>query len=138
MTPVPARRGKFQKGWIGWVRHPSSRSESAPYFGYPRFLSPPSTNNINNKRTFIMSEQQQQQSTSSTSASAAPTGDEIQITIRAPGDKKVTVSISPSKTVAELKATVAGATDVEADRQRLIYSGRVLKDEETVEVYKIR
>ena len=69
--------------------------------------------------------------------SSSSSGD-FELTIRAPGDKKVQVTISPSKTVAELKQEVAGKTDVEADRQRLIYSGRVLKDEEKIEVYKIR
>lgn len=80
--------------------------------------------------------------TTTTSAAPAATSssasNEIEINIRAPGDKKSSVTIDPSKTVAELKALVATKTDIEADRQRLIYSGRVLKDEEKVEVYKIR
>lgn len=69
---------------------------------------------------------------------ASTSTSDFEVTIRAPGDKKVQVTISPSQTVAELKQEVATKTDIEADRQRLIYSGRVLKDEEKVEVYKIR
>lgn len=77
-------------------------------------------------------------SSASTSAATTSSSEGISITVRAPGDKKVQITISPSKTVAELKQEIAGKTDVEADRQRLIYSGRILKDEELVEVYKIR
>ena len=51
--------------------------------------------------------------------------DELDITIRAPGDKKYPVKISSTATVAELKAKVQAETEIEADRQRLIYSGRV-------------
>lgn len=84
--------------------------------------------------------------------------DEIEINIRAPGDKKYAVKVSPSATVGELKAKVQEQTEIEADRQRLIYSGRVsqrsivacvqplppmcvlqvLKDDDKVENYKIR
>jgi len=37
-----------------------------------------------------------------------------------------------------LKDKIAAEADVPADRQRLIYSGRVLKDQDTLEVYKIK
>lgn len=72
------------------------------------------------------------------SSSAAPASGEIEINIRAPSDSKLMVTIDPSKTVAELKELVASKTDIEKDRQRLIYSGKILKDEEKVEVYKIK
>lgn len=71
------------------------------------------------------------------SSSSAPSG-EIEINIRAPSDSKLMVSIDPSKTVAELKELIASKTDIEKDRQRLIYSGKILKDEEKVELYKIK
>ena len=71
------------------------------------------------------------------SSSSAPSG-EIEINIRAPSDSKLMVSIDPSKTVAELKELIASKTDIEKDRQRLIYSGKILKDEENVELYKIK
>ncbi len=40
-----------------------------------------------------------------------------------PSELKLQVTISNSKTVRELKDEIAKSTDVEADRQRLIYSG---------------
>ena len=72
------------------------------------------------------------------SSSSSPSSNEIEIVIRAPSDTKLTVSIDTSKTVAELKEIIAAKCDIEKDRQRLIYSGKVLKDEEKVEVYKIK
>lgn len=74
----------------------------------------------------------------STAEPSSSTGSTIDITIRAPGDKKHPIKIDPTQSVGELKALVAEASGIEADRQRLIYSGRVLKDEEKVETYKIR
>lgn len=44
-----------------------------------------------------------------------------------PSETKLQVSISTDKTVLELKKMIAEKTDVEAERQRLIYSGKVLK-----------
>lgn len=38
----------------------------------------------------------------------------------------------------ELKEAIAAKSDVEAARQRLIYSGRVLKDDDVLSVYKIQ
>jgi len=40
--------------------------------------------------------------------------------------------------VADLKQAIADKSDVPADRQRLIYSGRVLKDDDQLSVYKIQ
>ncbi|KAG7814054.1 hypothetical protein KL921_000328 [Ogataea angusta] len=51
---------------------------------------------------------------------------------------KVTINLSPSSTIAEVKEQLAGETEIPADRQRLIYSGKVLKDAETVAAYKIQ
>lgn len=72
------------------------------------------------------------------SSNAVPADGEIEIHIRAPSDSKLMVTFDPSKTVAELKELIAGKTDIEKDRQRLIYSGKILKDEEKVEIYKIK
>lgn len=62
----------------------------------------------------------------------------ISITIKSSGDTKYEVSIEESQTVRELKEAVAQQAGVEADRQRLIYSGKVLKDGETVGSYKVQ
>lgn len=40
-----------------------------------------------------------------------------------PSELKLQISISTDKTVRELKQAIADKSDVEADRQRLIYSG---------------
>ncbi|GMG36527.1 unnamed protein product [Ambrosiozyma monospora] len=57
---------------------------------------------------------------------------------RASGDKKHEVTVDVSKTIAEFKAQLAAEVDIPAERQRLIYSGKVLKDADTVESYKIQ
>ncbi|CAH6720913.1 ubiquitin domain-containing protein Dsk2p [[Candida] jaroonii] len=64
--------------------------------------------------------------------------DSITINIKSSGDSKYEVTISPSQTVLELKNEVAAKADVPADRQRLIYSGKVLKDNEVISTYKIQ
>ncbi|KIK61800.1 hypothetical protein GYMLUDRAFT_243467 [Collybiopsis luxurians FD-317 M1] len=63
---------------------------------------------------------------------------DIQINVKGPNELKLQISISTDKTVAELKEAIATQSSVEADRQRLIYSGRVLKDEDLLSVYKIQ
>ncbi|TRM55508.1 hypothetical protein BD626DRAFT_525421 [Schizophyllum amplum] len=63
---------------------------------------------------------------------------EIQINVKGPNELKLQISITTDKTVAELKQAIAEKSDVEADRQRLIYSGRVLKDDDVLSVYKIQ
>ncbi|KAL0573629.1 hypothetical protein V5O48_008325 [Marasmius crinis-equi] len=55
-----------------------------------------------------------------------------------PNELKLQITIATDKTVAELKEAIAKQSDVEAARQRLIYSGRVLKDEDLLSVYKIQ
>lgn len=64
---------------------------------------------------------------SASSSTPTPSSPEIQINIKGPNELKLQISISPDKTVAGLKEAIAAKSDVEADRQRLIYSGRVLK-----------
>ena len=49
--------------------------------------------------------------------------EEISINIKGPSELKLTIAIALEKTVRDLKQAVAEASDVEADRQRLIYSG---------------
>ncbi|KAJ9104136.1 hypothetical protein QFC19_004120 [Naganishia cerealis] len=74
-----------------------------------------------------------------TDSAAAPQSDQITINIKGPSELKLSLSINPSTTsVAELKAQVEEKTQIEKDRQRLIYSGKVLKDEDMLSTYKIQ
>ncbi|TFK83224.1 hypothetical protein K466DRAFT_589902 [Polyporus arcularius HHB13444] len=63
---------------------------------------------------------------------------EIVINVKGPSELKLQITISTDKTVADLKQSIAEKSDVPADRQRLIYSGRVLKDEDALSTYKIQ
>lgn len=73
-------------------------------------------------------------------AESSSAAQEIEINVRPPGggDKKIPIKVDTSKTVIELKQDIATHTDIPAENQRLIYSGRVLKDEEQISTYKIR
>ena len=62
----------------------------------------------------------------------------ISIHIKSSGDKKYEVEVDTSSTIEDLKAIIAAQADVPPERQRLIYSGKVLKDHETVAFYKIQ
>ncbi|KAF7973568.1 hypothetical protein HWV62_14838 [Athelia sp. TMB] len=66
------------------------------------------------------------------------TGNELTINVKGPSELKLQIAITSDKTVLELKQAIAAKSDVEADRQRLIYSGRVLKDDDALSVYKIQ
>lgn len=68
----------------------------------------------------------------------APIAEPITFTIKSSHDQKYTVSLPPTTPVIELKNKLAEMSEVPADRQRLIYSGRVMKDEETLATYKIQ
>ncbi|RKP12740.1 hypothetical protein BJ684DRAFT_4877, partial [Piptocephalis cylindrospora] len=64
--------------------------------------------------------------------------DTITVQIKSASEAKLSVEIPSTATIRELKEAIeAKATDAPADRQRLIYSGKVLKDTETVASYKI-
>lgn len=83
----------------------------------------------------------------------------ISINIKGPSELKLSIQIELTKTVRELKEAIAAKSDVEADRQRLIYSGqsrlsmslstsiltwnpcttgRVMKDEDLLSTYKLQ
>ncbi|KAF7723556.1 hypothetical protein EC973_001845 [Apophysomyces ossiformis] len=61
----------------------------------------------------------------------------INVNIKSSSDKKFVIAIETEKTVLDLKNAIAEHTDVPAERQRLIYSGRVLKDPDTLDDCKI-
>ena len=48
------------------------------------------------------------------------------------------VTVEPTDTIEQLKKTIKEITEIPEDSQRLIYSGKILKDPETVESYKIQ
>lgn len=64
----------------------------------------------------------------------------ITFTVKSSTDAKFTLTLPVSTPVSELKQKLSSSelADTPADRQRLIYSGRVLKDNETLETYKIK
>jgi ubiquilin len=71
----------------------------------------------------------------------APTEDQsVTFNIKASNDAKFTLTLPISTPVSELKNKLAGSeyADTPAERQRLIYSGRVLKDHETLATYNIK
>jgi ubiquilin len=61
----------------------------------------------------------------------------ISINVKASNDQKYVISIEPTETIRAFKEKIAESCDTPADRIRLIYSGRVLKDEDKVETYNI-
>ncbi|KAK4147800.1 uncharacterized protein C8A04DRAFT_24353 [Dichotomopilus funicola] len=75
-------------------------------------------------------------------ADSSEAGADAQITfkVKASNDKVHTITINESATVLDLKTKLAGADyeDTPADRQRLIYSGRIMKDPDALSVYKIK
>lgn len=72
------------------------------------------------------------------SSEDAPATEAITFTVKSSNDAKYTVSIASHASVAELKIKLAEVADVPVERQRLIYSGRVLKNEETLDFYKVK
>ncbi|KAI0102712.1 hypothetical protein GGR51DRAFT_526726 [Nemania sp. FL0031] len=70
-------------------------------------------------------------------ASADP---QVTFKVKTSGDKQHTITMAESATVADLKAKLAGSDfeDIPPERQRLIYSGRVMKNEEPLSTYKIK
>ncbi|KAJ5344492.1 Ubiquitin-like protein DskB [Penicillium brevicompactum] len=71
-----------------------------------------------------------------TAAAEAP----ITFTVKSSTDAKFTLTLPLTTLVSDLKQKLAGSeyADTPAERQRLIYSGRVLKDTETLDTYKIK
>ena len=63
----------------------------------------------------------------------------LKINIKGPSDLKLSIDITSDQTVRQLKDAIEKQKpDVPADAQRLIYAGKVLKDEEALSVYKIK
>ncbi|KAF3907496.1 Ubiquilin [Arthrobotrys entomopaga] len=62
----------------------------------------------------------------------------ISFTVKSIADNKIPMTVNRFITVKELKEKLSEPSSIPADRQRLIYSGRVLKDDQTVDSYKIQ
>ncbi|EOD47019.1 Ubiquitin-associated/translation elongation factor EF1B [Neofusicoccum parvum] len=64
----------------------------------------------------------------------------VTFNVKSSSDAKYTLTLPRSTTVADLKGKLATSeyADTPAERQRLIYSGRVLKDHDTLETTKIK
>ena len=75
-------------------------------------------------------------------ADEAPNPDETPITfnVKSSSEAKYVLTIPLTTTVLDLKSKLSGSdyADIPPDRQRLIYSGRVLKDADTLGSYKIK
>ncbi|KAF8539404.1 hypothetical protein BDD12DRAFT_737225 [Trichophaea hybrida] len=70
--------------------------------------------------------------------SSSPAPEAITFTVKASNDTKYSVSFPLTATIAEVKAKLVELSEVPIERQRLIYSGRVMKNEETLETYKVK
>lgn len=75
-------------------------------------------------------------------ADNADAGSDAQITfkIKTSGDGNHTITMAESATVLDLKTKLSGEEfeNIPVERQRLIYSGRVMKNDDTLATYKIK
>ncbi|XP_057492530.1 ubiquitin domain-containing protein DSK2b-like isoform X2 [Actinidia eriantha] len=62
-------------------------------------------------------------------------GGAVPVHIRCSNGSKFSVQISLDSTVGSFKSVLAENSDIPADQQRLIYKGRILKDDQTLESY---
>jgi len=71
---------------------------------------------------------------------SAPSDQQITFTVKSSSDQKHVIAVSLATTVGDLKQKLATAeyANIPAERQRLIYSGRVLKDPDTLSSCKIK
>lgn len=71
---------------------------------------------------------------------SAPAEQQITFTVKSSSDQKHVVTVSLASTVGSLKQKLAAAdyANIPVERQRLIYSGRVLKDPDTLGACKIK
>ena len=65
---------------------------------------------------------------------------QLTFTVKSSADAKYSVTMAATASVLELKTKLSSSdlADIPTERQRLIYSGRVLKDNETLSSYKIK
>ncbi|KAI8017471.1 Ubiquitin domain-containing protein DSK2b [Camellia lanceoleosa] len=75
------------------------------------------------------------EATESNNNAAAGCGGDVTVHIRCSNGSKFSVQISLDSTVGSFKSVVAQNCDIPAEQQRLIYKGRILKDDQTLESY---
>ncbi|KAI1765064.1 ubiquitin-domain-containing protein [Hypoxylon sp. FL1150] len=65
---------------------------------------------------------------------------QVTFKVKTSGDRQHTITMTETATVSDLKNKLSGADfeDIPIERQRLIYSGRVMKNEEPLSTYKIK
>lgn len=70
-------------------------------------------------------------------ARARPGGEDgaVAINVRCSSGSKIAVAASLGSTIGAFKSALARDCDVPADQQRLIYKGRILKDDQTLASY---
>jgi ubiquilin len=61
----------------------------------------------------------------------------IKVTIRQNSGQQFDVTVAPTATVKELKVACQEGSGISADEMRLIFKGKILKDENTLDSYKI-
>ena len=62
----------------------------------------------------------------------------ISVNIKCSNNDKATITVELTSTVLDMKQLISDSLNVPASQQRLIYKGRVMKDELTVEFYQIQ
>lgn len=62
----------------------------------------------------------------------------INFTVKTTKDEKYTLSLSPNTPISELKSKLHELADIAPGLQRLIYSGKVMKDDQTLGFYKVQ
>ncbi|XP_073045441.1 ubiquitin domain-containing protein DSK2b-like isoform X1 [Primulina eburnea] len=72
------------------------------------------------------------------SSVCASGGEEVNVNIRCSNGTKFSVQTTLQSTVGEFKAVLAQNCDVPAEQQRLIYKGRILKDDQTLLIYGLQ
>ncbi|KZV48716.1 hypothetical protein F511_19256 [Dorcoceras hygrometricum] len=65
-------------------------------------------------------------------------GEDVNINIRCSNGSKFSVSAALQSTVVEFKSLLAQNCDIPAEQQRLIYKGRILKDDQTLVSYGLQ
>lgn len=73
--------------------------------------------------------------TEKNAAAGGCSGNQVTVNIRCSNGSKFAVQVSLGNTVGSFKSLVAQQCDIPAEQQRLIYKGRILKDEQTLESY---
>ena len=68
-------------------------------------------------------------------ASESNAGGGVAVHIRCSNGSKFSVQISLESTVGAFKTVLSQNCDIPAEQQRLIYKGRILKDDQTLESY---